>query len=196
MDAFDMLRADHESVLGMLELLDGPPGDSADSLARRKELATALVMAESQHEAIEEQLFWPAFRRLVHDGDAVADQAIQQEDQGKRLLQSIEDNDAGSADFEEALRAFIIAAREHIAFEEKTAWPALRQEGRIDTDALEALGNSLRMAKSAAPTRPHPNTPSNAAAQATAGMAAAAVDRVRDKVTGREKQKPPQAPPT
>ena len=196
MNPLDMLRADHESVLGMLELLDAPPGDSAESLAKRKELATTLVMAESQHEAIEEELFWPAFRRLVDGGDAVADQAIDQEEAGKRLLQTIEDNEAGTAEFEEALTAFISAAREHIEYEEKTAWPALQQARHADAEALEALGNSLRAAKSTAPTRPHPNAPSNAAAQGTVGMAAAAVDKIRDKVTGRDKQKPPQAPPT
>jgi len=196
MDPLDMLRADHESVLGLMELLDGPPGDSADSLARRKELATTLVMAESQHEAIEEELFWPAFRRLVDNGDAVADQAIEQEEKGKRLLQTIEDHEAGTPEFEEALTAFVSVARLHIEFEETAAWPALREKRHTAAHDLEALGDSLRVAKSTAPTRPHPHTPSDPAAQATMGMAAAAVDKVRDKVSGRDKQKPAQAPPT
>ena len=46
-------------------------------------MVTNLVIAESQHEAIEEQFFWPAVREAVDNGDELADEAIAQEQEGK-----------------------------------------------------------------------------------------------------------------
>src|SRR3979411_2092368 len=67
-DAIEFLHNDHEQVLGMLSQLerDAEPvtGDDAD-YRRRRELVTELVIAESQHEAIEEQYFWPTVRDQV-----------------------------------------------------------------------------------------------------------------------------------
>jgi hypothetical protein len=156
-------------------------------------MVTTLVIAESQHEAVEEQFFWPAVRRTVEGGDELADHGVAQEDAAKRILQMLEDGEAGDAVFEEALARFVEAAREHIEFEQEQVWPRLR-EAMTPAD-LEALGEKMARAKPMAPTRPHPGTPSDPAVLNTMGMAAAAVDKVRDKVSGRDAKKPPQAPP-
>ncbi|HYY00369.1 MAG TPA: hemerythrin domain-containing protein, partial [Mycobacterium sp.] len=79
MDALTFLRQDHESVLGMLEVLDQAPSGSGSQVSGLKTMVTNLVIAESQHEAIEEQFFWPMVRRALDDGDALADHAIEQE---------------------------------------------------------------------------------------------------------------------
>ncbi len=55
MDALTFLREDHKSVLGMLEVLDGAPGGTGAASSGLKTMVTNLVIAESQHEAIEEQ---------------------------------------------------------------------------------------------------------------------------------------------
>ena len=39
-------------------------------------MVTNLIIAESQHEAIEEQFFWPAVRDALDDGDELAEQAL------------------------------------------------------------------------------------------------------------------------
>jgi hypothetical protein len=82
-----------------------------------------LVIAESQHEVIEEQFFWPAVRDAFEEGDALAEKAIQQEQDGKVLLQRLEDGEPGEPDYQEALQQFVKAGREHIAFEEDMVWP-------------------------------------------------------------------------
>jgi hypothetical protein len=83
MDALTFLRQDHKSVLGMLEVLaDAPAGTGAKS-SGLSTMVTNLVIAESQHEAIEEQIFWPAVREAREEGDALADKAIEQEQAGK-----------------------------------------------------------------------------------------------------------------
>jgi len=57
MDALTFLREDHKSVLGMLEVLDGAPMGSGAQSSGLQTMVTNLIVAESQHEAIEEQFF-------------------------------------------------------------------------------------------------------------------------------------------
>ena len=87
MDALAFLRREHESVLGMFEVLDGAPRGTGAQQSGLATMVENLVIAESQHEAIEEQLFWPAVRDALDDGDELADHAISQEEAGKKLLQ-------------------------------------------------------------------------------------------------------------
>lgn len=192
MDALTFLRGDHESVLGMLEVLDGAPeGDGAHSSGLGT-MVENLIIAESRHEAIEEQFFWPAVRKALPDGDEMADHAIAQEEAGKKLLQRLEDGRPGEPDFHQALAEFVSAARAHIDYEQDVVWP--RVAAAFSDQELAELGDKLEQARKIAPTRPHPNTPSSPGVQKTMGVAAAAVDHVRDAATGRSKQQPPASP--
>jgi hemerythrin-like domain-containing protein len=189
MDALTFLRQDHKSVLGMLEVMaDAPTGTGAQS-SGLSTMVTNLVIAESQHEAIEEQIFWPAVRDALDDGDALADTAIEQEQAGKHLLQRLEDGDPGEPDYQEALQEFVKLGREHIAWEQDVVWP--RFEAAVGKDELLKMGEKLEMAKKIAPTRPHPDTPPNPAVLKTMGMATAIVDHVRDAASGRADKNPP-----
>jgi hemerythrin-like domain-containing protein len=189
MDALTFLRQDHKSVLGMLEVMaDAPSGTGAQSSGLAT-MVTNLVIAESQHEAIEEQIFWPAVRAALSDGDASADRAIEQEQEGKKLLQRLEDGVPGEADYHEALQDFVRAGREHIAYEQDVVWPLF--EAAVSHDELVRLGEKLEAAKKIAPTRPHPDTPPSPAVLKTMGMATAVVDHVRDAASGRAAENPP-----
>lgn len=152
-------------------------------------MVTNLVIAESQHEAIEEQFFWPAVRDALEDGDAVADDAINQEQGGKRLLQRLADGKPGEADYHEALQEFVKIGREHITYEEDVVFP--RFAAAVSREDLEKLGEKLERAKRIAPTRPHPDTPPTPLFLKTMGMGTAIVDHVRDAFTGREADNPP-----
>lgn len=189
MDALTFLRQDHKSVLGMLEVLDGAPTGPGAQDSGLGTMVTNLVIAESQHEAIEEQLFWPMVRDVLEDGDELADEAIEQEQAGKELLQRLEDGAPGEPDYHDALREFVKVGREHIAFEEDVVWPKF--EAAVDPEERETLGTKLEQAKKIAPTRPHPDSPSSSTAQKTMGTAAAIVDHVRDAATGRAEDNPP-----
>ncbi|BBZ44309.1 hemerythrin domain-containing protein [Mycobacterium parmense] len=189
MDALTFLRQDHKSVLGMLEVLDGAPSKKGSQVSGLETMVTNLVIAESQHEAIEEQFFWPAVRRALEDGDALADTAIAQEQEGKRLLQQLEDTRPGQPEYQRALQAFVAAAREHIAFEQETVWPKF--QAAVGSEELETIGRRLETAKKVAPTRPHPNTPPSAMLLKTLGMVTAVVDHLRDALSGRAAKNPP-----
>jgi hemerythrin-like domain-containing protein len=189
MDGLTFLRQDHKSVLGMLEVLDGAPSGNGSQLSGLHTTVTNLVIAESQHEAIEEQFLWPAVREALEDGDALADKAVEQEQEGKKLLQQLEDAEPGQPEYQEALQAFVKAGREHIAYEEKVVWPKL--EVALSREQLERLGGQLEQAKKIAPTRPHPDTPPRPLVLKTLGMVTATIDHVRDALTGRAAKNPP-----
>ncbi|MEU1993905.1 hemerythrin domain-containing protein [Nocardia gamkensis] len=193
MDALTFLRTDHEGVLGILESLERGRGSGEAEVRARGDLVTTLVIAESQHEAIEEQFFWPEVRRTVPDGDELADRAIGQEDGAKKLLQQLKNSHAGSSEFEEALTRFIPAARAHIEFEQSEVWPAFADA--IPPETSNELGRKMAAAKTMAPTRPHPSTPSRPGYLKTVGMVSAVVDKIRDRITGRRSHYPPTAPP-
>jgi hypothetical protein len=173
----------------MLEVLDGAPRGAGATESGLETMVTNLIIAESQHEAIEEQLFWPAVREALEDGDELADRAIAQEDAGKKLLQRLEDGKPGESDYHDALDEFVKAGREHIFYEQDVVWPKL--SAAVSTEELDKLGAELEAAKKVAPTRPHPGTPSSQGAQMTVGMGAAMTDRVRDAVSGRGRKNPP-----
>ena len=184
--AFDVLASDHQQVKRLLAQFEAAPAASGvnDSLlAARKKMAETLVIEESKHEAVEEMYFWPAVRKHLPDGDELADKAIGQEQEGKRILAELDKLDAGSPEFDMLLGEFINAARDHIAFEETQVWPALRAV-MTETEAFD-LGERLEQGKKTAPTRPHPHTPPSPGVLKAAGPAAAAADRARDAATGR-----------
>jgi hemerythrin-like domain-containing protein len=186
-DVFEVLKQDHLEVETMLaRLLNGPTaaaGASPAQLEERKKLTEQMIIEESRHEAVEEMYFWPAVREQGGDGEQVADQAIGQEQEAKKILDQLDKLDVSDEQFERLLTGFIADAREHISFEENRAWPMLR--AGITQERARELGEKLAKAKETAPTRPHPHTPPDEGVLKTAGPAAAAADRVRDAVTGR-----------
>jgi hemerythrin-like domain-containing protein len=188
MDAIALLRADHIKVLAMLDELDRGPASSRSATpqdnAARKRLVTELVMAESAHEAIEEQFFWPSVQHWLKEGRELARPALEQEQAAKRVLQELDKLEPGDSGFEILLRRIIADARKHITYEEREVWPVAQQ---IAHSELEELGKKMAIAKKAAPTRPHPHTPPKPGVLKTAGVAAAAVDKMRDAATGRGK---------
>lgn len=186
-DVFTVLGQDHQEVKRMLaELEKGPTkatGASEDQLALRKKMAEELIIEESRHEALEEMYFWPAVRDHLEAGDTLADEATGQEQAAKQVLNDLDKLQAGDAEFEQLLGKFTVDAREHIEFEETQVWPLLRRTLPAETSA--ELGEKIAEGKKTAPTRPHPHTPPSPGVLKTAGPAAAAADKARDKLTGR-----------
>ncbi|HEX9040874.1 MAG TPA: hemerythrin domain-containing protein [Trebonia sp.] len=186
--AFDVLAMDHEEVKGMLSELElGPTaatGANSDQLALRKKMVQQLVIEESKHEAVEEMYFWPTVREALTDGTDLANQAQDQEQEGKVVLDRLDKLSPEDEEFEGLLAQFIQAGRAHIAFEETTVWPSLRSV--LTAEQADELGGKLEAGKKTAPTRPHPKTPASPGVLKTAGPAVAAADKLRDKATGRD----------
>ena len=177
-DAMELLRCDHDEVRRLLSALeDSAPADGpADG-----GLACRLVIAASGHEAIEEQYFWPLVRRRVQNGPRLADEALGQEQEAKRLLDLLEKSGAKA----DLLGQVIDVVRAHIDFEETQVWPGVRLA--LSEQELGDLGTQLGQAKRLAPTRPHPHMPCTPEVLKVAAPIAGAADRIRDALGGRHR---------
>src|SRR5271166_4868067 len=110
-DAIELLRCDHDEVRRLLSALEIGPAEGGP--------VSQLVIVASGHEAIEEQYFWPLVRRRVQNGPRLADEAVVQEQDVKRLLDLLEKHGSDKA----RLRQVIAISRAHIDFEETEVWP-------------------------------------------------------------------------
>jgi hemerythrin-like domain-containing protein len=155
-DAFSVLRRDHEKVERTLASLeDGPnAGSGADQveLIARQRLTQQLIADESSHEAIEEQCFWPVVEDRMPGGADLADEAIGQVHDAQQALQRLETLQVWDDGFEQLLREFTAAAREHVAFEETKVWPGLREA--LSAQEVNVLGERLLQAKESVRARP------------------------------------------
>ena len=142
-------------------------------------LIAQLVIVASGHQAIEEQSLWPLVRRRVHNGPRLADEAVGQEQEVKRLLDLLEKSGQNAA----LLRQVITITRAHIDFEETQVWPGVRLA--LSEQELGDLGAQLEQAKRLAPTRPHPHMPCTPEMLKVAAPIAGAADRIRDALGGR-----------
>jgi hemerythrin superfamily protein len=82
--------------------------------------------------------------------DILADHAIGQEQEGEEVLYNLDKADAGDPEFEGLLSEFIVAGRDHIAYEEDGVWPRLR--ACLSEAEASELGNKIEQAKKTAPT--------------------------------------------
>ncbi|HAS11964.1 MAG TPA: hemerythrin [Acidimicrobiaceae bacterium] len=147
------------------------------------ELTKQIVHDLSVHAAVEEQFVYPLLRAKVDGGSAMADEAIEEHQQAKRLLADLEKLDAGSADHAKAMESLIETIRHHVEEEESDVFPELRDA--VDASTLDRMGDLVEQAKKVVPTHPHPLVPGTATAQLVAGPWAATVDKVRDLLGGR-----------
>src|SRR5579864_3217675 len=83
-----------------------------------KELAKQIIHELSVHAAVEEQFVYPVLRLKVDDGSGLADHAIDEHQELKRLLADLEKLEAGTAEFSSKMDKVITAVREHVADEE------------------------------------------------------------------------------
>ena len=108
-NVFDLLSEDHQEVKRMLAELETRPSvlpatsTNTHQLTLRKKTVEQLIIEVSKHEAVEEMYFWPAVREHHPDGNELADTAIGQEQEGKKVLDLLDKLDAGQPEFEDVL---------------------------------------------------------------------------------------------
>jgi hypothetical protein len=198
-DALVVLTRDHNQVKALQEQLEALPshatGGNATQMSQRKSIVDMITVKLSAHEAVEEQYFWPAVRKAMPDGDRWADEAIEQERHGKDTLTALGKLKPDTGEFDELVEKLVLLLRKHVAYEEKLF---LQLKSAMPDEARRELGEKLLAAKKLAPTRPHPHTPAKPAVLKTAGVAAAAVDKVRDTLGDRpaKRRGKPKKPPT
>lgn len=156
-DIFTVLTRDHDQVANLLKQLGAIPSVTKQAtpvqLARRKSVVDLITARLSQHEAAEEEMFWPTVRQVLHDGDQLARDAFEQEQQGRDTLAALGKLSSEDERFDELAEELDLRARKHVAFEDKVLLALLEA---MSQDDRRALGERFRAAKERAPTRPRP----------------------------------------
>jgi hemerythrin-like domain-containing protein len=159
-DAITVLGRQHNQVNYLLKELQALPshttGGSPEQMSARKSIVDMITVRLSQHETIEEKHFWPAVRKALTDGDRYADQALEQEQEGKDALTELGRLDPDSREFDEHVEQFVAEVRKHVAFEEQVFLKVREAMPRQD---LDRLGEKLLSAMKTAPARPHKHAP-------------------------------------
>ena len=142
------------------------------------------VIAELiRHAIAEESYLYPAIEDRVPNGKAIADKERADHQEVEELLKQLEGEDPHAPESRPTLNKLVTSLHEHIADEEGNLFPALREV--YSEQELKDLGDKVRTAKKAAPTRPHPMAPRGELARKTMGPMVGLVDRTRDLLTGR-----------
>ena len=153
-DAITVLGRQHSQVRWLLKELQALPshttGGSPEHLSERKSIVGMIMVRLSEHEAIEEEHFWPAVRKQLPDGDHYADTARKQEQEGQDSLAELGGLDPGSRELDEHVEQFVTQVRKHVAFEEQVF---LKLREAMSQRALDRLGRKLLTAQQQAAQR-------------------------------------------
>jgi hemerythrin superfamily protein len=177
-DVIDVLTTDHAEFGELLELIT----ITVDS-KRRRELADQLIGELVRHSVAEEMYVYPAMRDHLPDGDEAVEHDTQEHKELEKLMKQLEGADAAGAEFMEIVGKIREVLDDHVSDEEDEQFPKLR--AHIPAEKLVELKGKVETAKKLAPTRPHPMAPNAELFHKMVGPGVGLVDRLRDKLTGR-----------
>ncbi len=173
-DVVDLLREQHQEVRRLFSEVEQQSGDG------RRDAFEQLVRLLAVHETAEEEVVYPAVRKMVDDGDRLADARTAEESEAKSALSELEKIDVEHADFDAKLDACKQLVLAHAENEEREVFPELRHSH--STEQLQSMAGGVRAAESLAPTHPHPRGPESAVGNIAVGPFVAVADRVRDAI--------------
>lgn len=177
-DIDHLIADDHAVVERQFQHLEAGRGD-------RAALVHQVALELAQHAFAEETVLYPAFAEAGMAEDATEGRDEHRE--MKEALAVLDRTEPGDPEFEPALADLIREVRHHAPEEEAEMLPGFRR--RVGAARMAELGADFLAAKRRAPTRPHPEAPDTGLAEKVAGALAAPLDHLRDKVTGRSKQR-------
>lgn len=151
-DAIQILIADHRSIDEVFETYETLP--SMIGADRRRELVAQIVRDLSAHAAIEEEVFYPAVREALPDGDRLAGEGEREHGRVKGLLAQLDGREPDAAGYDQLVLQLIDDVRQHVEEEERDILPQLRDS--LGPDRLRDLAERMLAVKRAAPDRPLP----------------------------------------
>ena len=141
MDAFAVLKADHEKVAGILETIEETTERAAKG---RDEMFARLKSELDLHAVIEEEIFYPALEESEETRDITLE-AYEEHRMVKQLLAELE---AEPKDTEEWTAKFTVLKENiehHVEEEEGEMFTKARKA--LSNEEIESLGEELQAAK-------------------------------------------------
>lgn len=139
-DAIALLTADHREVHEMFEQFE-QLGDRAR--ASKEKLKEKICKALIAHTTIEEEIFYPAVREQIEDGEDMVDEAVVEHAAAKDLIQQLQEMDPEDELFDAKVKVLGEQIDHHVEEEEKEMFPKVKKSG-LD---LLALGQEMAMRK-------------------------------------------------
>ncbi len=177
-DVVDVLTTDHHEVLDLLQQIK-----VTTNAEERRDLADTVISELVRHSVAEEMYVYPAMRKHLPDGEKAVEHDIEEHKELEQAMKQLEGADVSSAEFDEALRRLETLLADHVQDEETEQFPELRR--RIPQEELVELAGKVETSKKLAPTRPHPAAPNAELFHKLVGPGVGLVDRLRDKLSGR-----------
>jgi hemerythrin-like domain-containing protein len=178
-DVIQILTTDHKEMLDLIGQIE-----SASDPSERRDLADTVIAEVMRHAVAEEMYVYPAIEEHVPNGVEEVEHDKREHQDLVEVMKVIENVDASDPKFMGLVREFEAQLRHHIEDEEADQFPKLRAQ--IPAEKLLELGRRVQNAKKLAPTRPHPSAPHSELFHKTIGAGVGMVDRLRDKLTGRQ----------
>jgi hemerythrin-like domain-containing protein len=139
-DAIALLTADHREVSDMFEQFD-QLGDRA-KVAKEK-LKDKICAALTAHTTIEEEIFYPAVRKAIEDGEDMVDEAVVEHASAKDLIRQLQEMQPDDELYDAKVKVLGEQIDHHVEEEEKEMFPKAKKSG-LD---LLALGQEMAMRK-------------------------------------------------
>ena len=177
-DVVDVLTTDHNEVVALLQQIK-----VTTDAEERRDLADTVISELVRHSVAEEMYVYPAIRKHLPNGEEAVDHDIQEHKEIEKTLKKLEGVSADDAEFTQLLTHLGTILRDHVQDEEVEQFPNLR--ARVPRDELVEIAKKVETAKKLAPTRAHPLAPNNQVFHKLVGPGVGLVDRLRDKLTGR-----------
>lgn len=138
-DPIQMLKDDHEKVKGMFQEFE-----SADNTGKQR-IARQAIMELEVHARLEEEIFYPAFLKNVHE-EFIAAEAEEEHHVAKVLMEELKPMLEGTPTVHFEAKFMVLAenVRHHIEEEESEMLPKAQQ---MDAGLLRQLGEQMMRRK-------------------------------------------------
>jgi iron-sulfur cluster repair protein YtfE (RIC family) len=145
-DAIGILESDHKSLKTKLEAL---AETSSRAVKRRKQLYEAIRTELEAHTTIEEQIFYPAFRKHLSTSDAekMYFEALEEHHAARVVLADLGKADPATPSFGGKAKVLKELVLHHAEEEEDEMFPKARKA--LGKDLLLELGERMRQRKQA-----------------------------------------------
>lgn len=145
MDAISLLKDDHQKVRKLLKELDDTTNRAEKT---RPELLASIAMELRVHSAIEEEIFYPAFKAAgdkADDGKMYFEALEEHRAAGELVLPDLLETDVTSDQFSGRAKVLRELIEHHAGEEEKEMFPRARE--LLSKEDLVALGDQMLQRK-------------------------------------------------
>ncbi len=130
-DATALLRADHKEVSGLFAAYE-----KARSTATKRKLVTQICIALAVHAQIEEEIFYPAFKRALKDKELVPEATVEHATL-KHLIGQVEGVEPDGEMYDAKVKVLSEYVKHHVKEEQNEMFPKAK-DSKLDLLALGA----------------------------------------------------------